>query len=296
MCYDYIVIYPIINNYIGLDLISLKKVTYYKKTEREPMTDTVIMRCPDIQSFHFSLDRIFGEQYEFLGEVHDFYELVYVLSGTVGITAGESVFSLNAGQWLLHPPNEFHRIWSEKGTEPHVLNLSFHATAMPSHDGRIFSPDVKLQEEFLEISVAVRNGLHTSNAELLNEQRLRLERWLLSAMRHTGEFCAVESSGALRYAEIVNVLREHIREPLSAGEIAYLCNMSLSNIKKIFTKYAGIGVSRYFTEMKMRYAAELLREGRRVGEVAAELGYTDQNYFSTVFRRIMGSPPGQYRQ
>jgi len=255
----------------------------------------VIPRCPDISSFHFSLDRIFGDQYDYAGETHPFYELVYVLSGTVGITADEKVYTLNAGQCLLHPPNEFHRIRSEKGTEPHVLNLSFHSNAMPEQAGRIFAPDLKLQADFLEISSAVREGLHNSDVEELNEQRMRLERWLLHAMRSASESGVMESSGALRYAEIVNVLREHLGEQLSAGDIARLCRMSLSNLKKIFTKYAGMGVSRYFTEMKMRRAVELLREGRRVGEVAAELGFTDQNYFSTVFRRIMGVPPGQYR-
>ncbi len=278
-----------------MDLISLKKVIYYKKTAWEPLTDTKIPRCPDINSFHFSLDRIFGDQYEFSGETHEPYEIVYVLSGSAGVTAGEKVYSLSAGQWLLHPPYEFHRIWSEKGTEPHVLNLSFHASAMPEAEGRIFSPDLKLQEEFLEISMSVRNALHASDISTLNEQRLRLEQWLLYAMRSGSDSCAVESSGALRYAEIVNVLHAHMTEQLSAGDIALLCRMSLSNLKKIFTKYAGMGVSRYFTEMKMRRAAELLREGKRVGEVASELGFTDQNYFSTVFRRIMGVPPGQYR-
>ena len=56
-----------------------------------------------------------------------------------------------------------------------------------------------------------------------------------------------------------------------------------------------MGVSRYFTEMKMRHAAEQLQAGMRVGEVAAMLGYFDQNYFSTVFRRVMGAPPGTFR-
>ncbi len=259
------------------------------------MTDAEIPRCPDIYSFHFSLDRIFGDQYEFSGETHPFYEMVYVLSGTVGITAGEKVYTLYAGQCLMHPPNEFHRIWSERGTEPHVLNLSFHANTMPEFAGRIFAPDLKLQEEFLEISMRVRDGLYQSDLDLLNVQRLKLERWLLHAMKNASESGITESSGALRYAEIVSILREHLGEQLSAGEIATLCCMSLSNLKKVFTKYAGMGISRYFTEMKMRRAAELLRQGRRVGEVALEVGYTDQNYFSTVFRRIMGVPPGQYR-
>ena len=273
----------------------MKKTIYYKKTSAEPYTDVPIPRCPDIQSFHYSLDRIFGDKYDFQGEIHSFYELVYVLSGTVGITAGDKVYSLNAGQCLMHPPNEFHRIRSEKGSEPHVLNLSFHASSMPEYDGRIFTPSLKQQEEFLEISVGVREGLHCSDAKKLNEQRLRAERWLLHAVRNVSDNGIVESSAAMRYAEIVNVLQEHLHEPLSAGEVARLCNMSLSNLKKIFTKYAGMGVARYFTEMKMRRAAVLLQSGKRVGEVANELGFTDQNYFSTVFRRIMGVPPGHYR-
>ena len=274
----------------------MKKTIYYKKTAAEPYTDVVIPRCPDIQSFHYSLDRVFGESYDFLGEVHSFYELVYVLSGTVGITAGDKVYSLNAGQCLLHPPNEFHRIRSEKGSEPHVLNLSFHSSSMPQQqEGRIFVPGLKMQEELMDISLQVREGLRLSNAEKLNEQRLRLEQWLIVVMKNASDHGVVESSAALRYSEIVNVLQAHLHEALSAEEIARLCNMSLSNLKKVFTKYAGMGVSRYFTEMKMRHAVELLQGGKRVGEVAAALGYTDQNYFSTAFRRVMGVPPGQYR-
>lgn len=273
----------------------MKKTIYYKKTSAQPYTDVCIPRCPDIQSFHYSLDRIFGENYDFQGEVHDFYEMVCVLSGSVGITAGDKVYLLNAGECLMHPPNEFHRIRSEKGSEPHVLNLSFHSLAMPTYDGRIFSPKTRQQEELLEICSEVRDGLHNSDAEKLNEQRLRLESWLIRMVQSATEKGVVENSAAVRYAEIVNVLQEHLEEQLSATEIARLCNMSLSNLKKIFTKYAGMGVSRYFNEMKMRRAAVLLQSGKRVGEVAAELGFTDQNYFSTVFRRIMGASPGRYR-
>lgn len=274
----------------------MKKDIYYRKTLSEPMTDVPIARCPDITSFHFSLDRIFGEEYEFAGEKHPFWELVYVLGGSVGITAGEKIYILDAGQCLLHPPNEFHRIRSERGTEPHVLNLSFHSDSMPEYQGRIFMPDTELREELLEISMEVRTGLHNSDAERLTEERVRFEYWLLRALRSVGEGGATESSGALRYGEIINVMRAHLGEALSAEEIAKLCSMSLSNLKKVFTRYAGMGVARYFTEMKMQRAAELLRTGKRVGEVASELGYSDQNYFSTVFRRIMGTPPGTYRE
>lgn len=90
-------------------------------------------------------------------------------------------------------------------------------------------------------------------------------------------------------------MREHLHEQLTAQEIAKLANMSLSSLKKIFAQYAGMGIVRFFTEMKMRHAVSLLQAGKRVGETASELGFSDQNYFSTVFRRVMGSVPGSHR-
>lgn len=275
----------------------MKKVTEYKKTEREPLTDVPIPRSPDIQAFHFSLDRIFGDHYDFAGEMHPFYEIVYVLSGSAGITAGEKVYLLSAGQCLMHPPNEFHRIRSEEGSEPHVLNLSFYANEMPdAASGRIFEPSDAIREEFLEIALEVRDGLHNSDMNLLAAQRIRLERWLLRAFRDGHEKGVLKSSGALRYAEIVRLMNDHLSENLQAEDLAKLSRMSLSKLKKVFAKYAGMGVSRYFIEMKMRRAAEMLRSGARVGETAAALGYSDQNYFSTVFHRIMGVPPVKYKE
>ncbi|MBQ9784555.1 MAG: glucosamine-6-phosphate deaminase [Clostridia bacterium] len=260
------------------------------------LTDCGIARCPDILAFHRSLNRTFEKDHDYSGERHPFYELVFVEEGTVGITAGEEVYTLSAGQVLLHSPDEFHRIWSEFESAPHVRNLSFFAAAVPTFGARVLQLSESECAELTAISDAVTRGLSTNDRALLNEMRIRLELWLLSLSQNEGEVAVRPSlPSALRYAEIVNVLHAHLREPLSAAEIAGLCNISLSALKKIFTRYAGMGVSRYFTEMKMRYAAEQLQSGMRVGEVAAMLGYFDQNYFSTVFRRVMGAPPGTYR-
>ena len=41
----------------------------------------------------------------------------------------------------------------------------------------------------------------------------------------------------------------------------------------------------------MRHGKQLLESGRSVKEVAFLLGFSDQNYFSTVYRRHFGIPP-----
>ncbi len=280
-----------------MDTKPLKTAREIQNNQLSPLTDCGIARCPDVLAFHRSLDRLFDQNHNYEGERHPFYELVFVSDGTVGITAEEEIYTLSAGQMLLHSPNEFHRIWSEFGTMPHVYNLSFFAAAVPSFASRVLQLSDEEQAELCSICANAAQGLKTNDRALLNETRIRLELWLLLMTKNDSNVTTAHPTlpSAIRYAEIVNVLHEHIHEQLSAQQIAELCNLSLSALKKIFTRYAGMGVSRYFTEMKMRRAAEQLASGKRVGEVAATLGYFDQNYFSTVFRRVMGSPPGSFR-
>jgi AraC-like DNA-binding protein len=225
--------------------------------------DTALTRCPDILAFHASLNRYFRRDHDFAGEMHAFYELVFVISGTVIVTAGEEVYTLGAGQMILHPPEEFHRIRSEGSNEPHVLNLSFFAASMPFWNSRVMQPSPEEGEELQKICTLVQTGLRFSDRNDLNTARLRLELWMLQMGEHSStEVAPSDSASALRYAEIVNLLRDHLGESLTACDIAALCNMSLSSLKKIFTRYAGMGVVSFFVEMKMRQAVILLKSGK----------------------------------
>ena len=46
----------------------------------------------------------------------------------------------------------------------------------------------------------------------------------------------------------------------------------------------------------MAQACQLLREGRlSIKEVSSAVGYTDPNYFSRIFKKIVGQTPSEYR-
>lgn len=274
----------------------MKLDIFSEKNREDFLFDATVERSPNIFSFHQSLNRVFEKDHAFAGETHPFYELVYIIDGCVGITAGEEIYRLHSGQMLLHPPEEFHRIWSEKGTEPHLLNLSFYATEMPTARGRVFQPDSRDGVLLTEICDSIAEGLRSGDRALLNRRRLQLELWLLRVLEDgVSEQSRSSTFSAMRYAEAVNVLQQHLGEPLRTQDIAKLCNMSASALKKIFARYAGMGVSRFFTELKIHHAVVLLREGFRVSEAAEAVGFSDQNYFSTVFRRVMGSSPSSFR-
>ena len=97
----------------------------------------------------------FGKRFErgyfFKGESHDFYEVVCVLSGTVGITAGKNVFKLKDGEMTFHPPGEFHAIRDEDKCSPEVIIFSFSATSFPSVAAKIFKIGEEGKREIADI-------------------------------------------------------------------------------------------------------------------------------------------------
>lgn len=123
-----------------------------------------------------------------------------------------------------------------------------------------------------------------------------LELFLLELAGNVSKSRQVVTEGAKNYSRIINTLNENIYERLSVCELAALCNMSEINLQKTFSRYAGVGIMEYFNRIKMRKATELLVEGLSVKETALKLGFHDQNYFSTMFKRITGHTPSKIKQ
>ena len=71
----------------------------------------------------------FDKNFQFNGESHDFWEFVYVDSGTVHITASKKKYILKKGDFIFHKPNEFHAISADKKTPANVFVVSFVSTS-----------------------------------------------------------------------------------------------------------------------------------------------------------------------
>ena len=238
-------------------------------------------------------------------EAHDFWELVIVTDGEIGVTAGKDAFSLRKGQAILHAPNELHNLWSEKHKSSGIIIFSFSAKGMPSSATRIFEVgDLQQPREILaqieqsyhkyKIWVdSVREGQEV--AACIAIKRLELFLLELLAAGRVQPHPAHTPQSAKRFAEVVKYLEESISLPLTVSQIASACNLGEVNLKKIFSRYAGMGVMSYFNNLKMRAAVALLEKGATVREASEALGFLSQNYFCTVFTRIMGKSPKNYK-
>ena len=111
----------------------------------------VVEKCIRISALFSAFRQVFGKDYYFGGETHDFWELVCVVEGAIGVTAGEDVFLLEAGQAVLHRPMEFHSFWSEKDSCPDIIVVTFTGDIMPAMKEWRFRPGKKEVEELCEL-------------------------------------------------------------------------------------------------------------------------------------------------
>ena len=91
-------------------------------------------------------------------------------------------------------------------------------------------------------------------------------------------------------------MKENMCKRLSADEIADGCNVSLSLLQKMFYRYTGMGIMKYYESLRMGRAKSLLSDGYMVKETAEALGYTDQNYFSSAYKRYFGISPSRKKR
>lgn len=255
-----------------------------------------------IKTLYTAFTEVIGSDYFFVGERHNFWELLVVAEGEVGVTAGEDAWILHKGQAILHPPMEFHRVWSS-GNPGRIIVFSFDAEGLPPDAGGSFGvsdperADVLLKElkmcfERKGINVvAVKSPRGHADALLK-----RWELFILELMDQKRRLRHEEKPRtAKNYAAIVKVLEEHVCENLTVREIAELCNMSQISVKQTFSRYTGMGIINYFNRLKIQRAIHLLQTGSSVQETADTLGFSSQNYFSTVFKRITGKTPTAYK-
>ena len=263
-----------------------------------------IYKKVNIDSLHTIFTDTRDDNYKFEGESHDFWEVVCVLNGDVGVASNNELYTLHEGQTVFHKPMEFHNIWSENAKNT-VFIFSFNGT-MPPLNHKVYNfghkekalideiishvPDV-FEFDILNIT-KIKDGMDFEAERIVK----MLELLIISFINNDkGNVSDISTKSAQNYLTIISVMNQNIDLNLSLPELAEICNMSISGIKKTFTKYSGMSVMKYFNELKIKKAQKLLKEGYSVKETSIILGYNDQNYFSVVFKKATGIPPVKYK-
>lgn len=83
---------------------------------------------------------------------------------------------------------------------------------------------------------------------------------------------------------------------LSLDSVSNYVSITPAYLSALFHKERGVGFSAYVMQARTDKAAELLKNTRlTVAQISQEVGFSTVNYFTRVFKKTKGVPPGVYR-
>lgn len=104
------------------------------------------------------------------------------------------------------------------------------------------------------------------------------------------------STQSLLVTRINRQIQSHLYEKITPTTIANLLGMNCSYICTHFKQETGKTISEYINEIKIREGMRLLKvTDLSLIEISTRLGFSSQNYFHTVFKKLTGITPSEYR-
>ena len=257
----------------------------------------------------------FGPNFVFLGEKHDFWELVYVDKGRVQIRADEEDITLEQGQIVFHRPNEFHSIRSlDSAPNFFVLSFSCPSAAMSLFDGFSTRLDKKLKgylfsiiQEAEKTFVIPKNDPYLKKLErkpdapLGGEQLIKtyLEQFLIFLLRTVTsriEPQPPKEEGNPLLTSIQAYLADRVEMKLQIEDLCGEFGYSRSYLSRLFQKETGQSLGRYATKLKIDKAKQWIREtDMNFAQISAKLAFDNPQYFSRVFKRCTGMTPSEFK-
>ena len=132
-----------------------------------------------------------------------------------------------------------------------------------------------------------------------------------SNIKKQGQYCyemLIELTAAVRnhlvntngyspaIVKAVEYLSLNYTQNISLESLCRITDYSPSHLAKIFKQETGRTITQYIAYLRCRQAAEMLREtSLPIQEISCYVGYTDNNYFVKVFKKVMGTTPSEYR-
>lgn len=105
---------------------------------------------------------------------------------------------------------------------------------------------------------------------------------------------AIETS---RLDDAVEYMRANLDQPVTLGELASVCRLSVTHFGRAFRQKMGLAPHAFLVNLRVQKAIELLEgSDMSIMEVAISCGFDQPQYFATVFRRKLGCSPSMWRQ
>lgn len=243
------------------------------------------------------------KSYHITRDQSDVYVLEYVISGVGDVlcAAGRQPvrFSPKAGDVYLLPigsrhdyralPSDpFKKIWMNlSGTLVDALYREYQLDRTCHYPSR---PLYQLFRSFLTLCEE-----NQSNTQYISQKGALIVHEIFASLSYTA--APSELRPRNDYATCAKTyIDRHIKDSLTMRDVAEHVGISTAHLNRIFPERYGVSAFKYYSTARMELACALLRNTNiQIREIARQLHFADEHYFSSAFRKAIGVAPREYR-
>ena len=102
---------------------------------------------------------------------------------------------------------------------------------------------------------------------------------------------------SMHIRKVITAINQDLTEDLSLKTQAEALNVNPSYLSTLFKKETGMTLTDYVNNKRIEYALLLLNStDMQIQTIALYCGIPDVNYFTKVFKKIVGKTPKEYRE
>ena len=251
---------------------------------------------------------------------HEYFELAYLCGGSASLEIQDRSLPLHEGDLAVVGSTLYHRF--ECRSEPPVtLAVLFFQPDLIRADGgpdnaeyltpfllqdslfpHVVPANTSIPGQVFDLMQRIRAELPatTPRARLAVKTYLKMILILLvnqyASYAGTVETFRRQQRALERLRPLFEHLEKHFGEPTQVQEAAHICGMSESHFMSFFKRATGQSFMAYLNHCRIERAQALLAmTDKSVSDISQEMGFCDQSYFGTVFRKLVGMTPAAYR-
>jgi two-component system response regulator YesN len=127
----------------------------------------------------------------------------------------------------------------------------------------------------------------------------QLKKWFNTLLINANRYFTKKRKNREEYIiySVLNIIENEYMSDIGLEVIAYRLGISPNHLGSAFKKYVGKRFTEVLTEFRMKKAKEMLISGKdSIMNVAKKAGFISTSYFCTVFKKIHGISPMEYRE
>lgn len=126
-----------------------------------------------------------------------------------------------------------------------------------------------------------------------------LSYWLVMVLDKFTEnvFSKTEPKGTSLIQKSILFINENYKKDLTLNNVAELVHLNASYFSTLFKKELGLSFSSYLNKVRVEKSKFLLKNSTlAISDIALEVGFEDQSYFTKVFKSVAQMTPKEYKQ